>query len=108
MVDESVLEADVRDNVGVQVPLIAPIINQEGEFMKKLTIQLETLTCPSCLQKINAAVKKLDGINKDKVEVLFNASRVRLEFNDEVIKVADIEETIEKVGYKAVKSTIRK
>lgn len=76
--------------------------------MKKLTIQLETLTCPSCLQKINAAVKKLDGINKDKVEVLFNASRVRLEFNDEVIKVADIEETIEKVGYKAVKSTIRK
>lgn len=76
--------------------------------MKKLVIQLETLTCPSCLQKINAAVKKLDGINKDKVEVLFNTSRVRLEFNDEEIKVADIEESIEKVGYKVVKSTIRK
>ena len=28
--------------------------------MKKTTIQLETLTCPSCLQKINNAVKGLD------------------------------------------------
>ena len=30
--------------------------------MIKATISLETLTCPSCLQKIDNAVKKLDGV----------------------------------------------
>jgi len=28
--------------------------------MKKGTMQLETLTCPSCIQKIEGAVKKMD------------------------------------------------
>ncbi len=30
------------------------------------TIQLETLTCPSCIQKIEGAVKGLDGIDDPK------------------------------------------
>ncbi len=33
--------------------------------MQKATIQLETLTCPSCMQKIENGVKALDGIDKE-------------------------------------------
>ncbi|NLA14491.1 MAG: metal-binding protein, partial [Tissierellia bacterium] len=33
--------------------------------MQKATIQLETLTCPSCMLKIEGAVKSIDGVDKD-------------------------------------------
>ena len=35
--------------------------------MQKATIQLETLTCPSCVQKIDSAVKSLKGVEKESV-----------------------------------------
>ena len=37
--------------------------------MKSATIQLETLTCPSCMQKIEGALKGLDGIDQDTAKV---------------------------------------
>ena len=49
--------------------------------MQKAVIQLDTLTCPSCALKIEGAVKSLDGINKDSVSVLFNSSKVKVEFD---------------------------
>ena len=42
--------------------------------MQKATIQLETLTCPSCVQKIDSAVKSLKGVEKESVKVSFNSS----------------------------------
>ena len=45
--------------------------------MKKATIQLETLACPSCVQKIENAVKSLSNVEKESVNVLFNASKVK-------------------------------
>jgi len=42
--------------------------------MKKATIQLGTLTCPSCLLKIENALKSLAGINKGSISVSFNTS----------------------------------
>ena len=47
--------------------------------MKEATIQLETLTCPSCIQKIEGAMKKLEGVDKDSVKVMFNASILRMQ-----------------------------
>lgn len=75
--------------------------------MQKLTIQLETLTCPSCLQKINAAVKKVDGVNSKTVEVLFNTSRVRLDYDKESVNIKDVTDAIEKVGYKVLRTSIK-
>ena len=57
----------------------------------KATIQLETLTCPSCMQKIDSAVKGLDGVDKDSVKVMFNSSKVKLNFEPEKISVEEIE-----------------
>ena len=67
--------------------------------MQKATIQLETLTCPSCMQKIENGVKSLDGVSKESLKVLFNSSKVRVEFDDEKVSIKDIEHDIDKLGY---------
>jgi len=74
-------------------------------MMKKATINLETLSCPSCLQKIENAVKGLDGIEKDSVKVLFNSSRVRTNFDPDAIE--DIEKAIEDLGYPVIRSRVK-
>ena len=38
--------------------------------MSKATLTLETLSCPSCLQKIESAVKGLDGIDQSSVSYI--------------------------------------
>ena len=75
--------------------------------MKTATIQLETLTCPSCLQKIEGALKKLSGVQQESVEVLFNSSRVRLNFLEERISLEEIEEAISKIGYEVQNSKVK-
>jgi copper chaperone len=72
--------------------------------MKKATIQLETLTCPSCAQKIENAVKSLSGVEKESVKVLFNSSKARFDFDDEKLSLGDIEKAITTLGYEVKKS----
>ena len=75
--------------------------------MKKAIIQLETLTCPSCAMKIEKAVKSLDGVDKDSVNVTFMSSKVKLEFDDEKLSVDTIEKTIKSLGYEVKKIQIK-
>ena len=72
--------------------------------MKKANIQLETLTCPSCLQKIESAVGSLDGVDKDSLKVLFNASKVKVNFDESIVSLEAIEDAIENLGYAVLKS----
>lgn len=75
--------------------------------MKKADIELETLTCPSCLQKIENAMKALAGIDQESVKVRFNASKVRLNFDQEVITIKAIEQAIKKLGYEVKKTRVK-
>lgn len=75
--------------------------------MKSATIQLETLTCPSCMQKIENGVKSLDGVDKKSIKVLFNSSKVRVEYDDEKVSIKDIENAIDKLGYEVIKSQVK-
>ena len=75
--------------------------------MKKAIIHLETLACPSCLQKIENALKGLNGSEKDSVEVLFNSSRVRTNFDSESVTIEEIEKAIEDLGYPVIRSRVR-
>lgn len=75
--------------------------------MQKATIQLETLTCPSCLQKIDKAVKALEGVDKESVEVLFNSSKVKVNFDAEKTSIAEIEGAITALGYEVLKSRVK-
>lgn len=64
--------------------------------MKK-TYQLETLVCPSCVLKIEGAVKRIKGINT--AEVLFNASKLKVEYDESQVTGKGIRKTVEQLGY---------
>ena len=75
--------------------------------MQKATIQLGRLTCPSCLQKIDKAVKSLEGVEKESVNVMFNSSKVKLNFDDEKVSIDKIENVITTLGYEVKKSQVK-
>ncbi len=57
--------------------------------------------------KIEGAIKALDGIEKDTINVSFNSSRVKLDFDGEKISIEEIEEAITKVGYEVKRSRVK-
>lgn len=65
--------------------------------MKKKNFQLETLTCPSCVTRIEGVLNKEPGV--DKAKVLFNSSKVRIEYDEEKVSSDRLAEVIEKVGF---------
>ena len=68
--------------------------------MTKKTYQLETVSCPSCIAKIEGMLKKTDGITES--EVLFNTSRVKVAFDESAVSTDAIKDKIEKLGYKVL------
>lgn len=69
--------------------------------MKHITYQLETLTCPSCMAKIDGMLKKTDGVQSS--QVLFNSSKVKVEIDDSVIQSEQVKQRIEDLGYAVLK-----
>lgn len=72
--------------------------------MSKAVLNLETLACPTCMQKIEGAIRQLDGVEKESVKVLFNASKVKVNFDSKKVRLTDIEDAIEAIGYSVLKS----
>ncbi|WP_051285346.1 heavy-metal-associated domain-containing protein [Aequorivita capsosiphonis] len=70
---------------------------QNIKEIKTVKFQLETLTCPSCIQKIEGVLKKEQGV--DNVKVLFNSSKVKIAYDEDVVTSERLKELIEKVGY---------
>ncbi|HCX62292.1 heavy-metal-associated domain-containing protein [Sedimentibacter sp.] len=68
--------------------------------MKKLTLQLEELGCPSCVKKIETALKKQDGVNE--VNVLFNSSKAKIEYDEEKIDPDNISKAVTNLGYEVL------
>lgn len=68
--------------------------------MEKRIYQLETLTCPSCMAKIEGALKRTPGVIDS--EVLFNSSRARVQFDSSKITTDEIKAVIEKLGFKVL------
>ena len=75
--------------------------------MKKATIQLETLTCPSCMTKIEAALKGLNGVNKDSLNVSFNTSKAKMDFDDSKVSIEAIQKKLSDLGYEVKKTQVR-
>lgn len=75
--------------------------------MSQGIITLETLSCPSCMQKIEGAVKSLNGVDQDSIKVLFNSSKVKVHFDENVLAIEDIEKAIQDMGYPVVKSKVK-
>lgn len=65
--------------------------------MKTEKIQLEELTCPSCITKIESVLSKEEGVEEAKV--LYNASKVKVTYEESKISEKHITDLIEKLGY---------
>ena len=78
--------------------------NEGGIKMTKAVMQLETLTCPSCVKKIETALTKAGGVSE--VKVFFNSSKVKVAFDETVINVDELNELIQKLGYPVIKTKV--
>lgn len=70
--------------------------------MAKAEFQLESLTCPTCVKKIETTLNKAKGV--DSVKVLFNSSKVKTEFDDTQTNAEKLKITIENLGYSVLNS----
>lgn len=72
--------------------------------MKKIVLNLEPLTCPSCIKKIESALKRLDGITEAKV--LFNSGKVRAQFDESKVSSEEISQTVSGLGYPIISQKV--
>lgn len=75
--------------------------------MQKASIQLGTLTCPSCMQKIEKAVRSFAGIEQDSISVMFNSSKVKFQFDETKLAISDVENAITALGYEVIKTQVK-
>lgn len=68
--------------------------------MKK-TIQMEELVCPMCAQKIETALQKVDGVTS--ASVLYNASKAKVDFDEEKTSLDELKNVITGMGYVVIK-----
>ena len=68
--------------------------------MKRAVMQLETLTCPSCIKKVEGALSKVDGV--EQATVLFNASKAKVDFDDSRVSAEQLKQTVENLGYEVL------
>lgn len=74
-------------------------------MMKKAILQLETLACPTCMQKIERAIKSVAGVDKDSVKVLFNASKAKANFDTSLTNIEEITNAVRAIGYDVLKAS---
>lgn len=65
--------------------------------MSKSILQLETLSCPSCVAKIEAALNRIDGVKE--VKVGFNSSKVTVSYDDTIEDKTIFKDAVSKLGY---------
>lgn len=69
---------------------------------KKIILQIEGMHCAACANKVERALKKLDGVNQAQVNLSNEKAYITY---DERIGVEDIKKQIQKSGYNVVDNT---
>jgi copper chaperone len=59
------------------------------------------------VQKIEKAVISLDGVKMDSLSVLFNASKIRVDFDEGKLSLEDIQKSITSLGYEVKKAQVK-
>ncbi|MDF2958501.1 MAG: heavy metal translocating P-type ATPase [Paenibacillus sp.] len=71
-----------------------------GTMKESVDLQLVGMTCAACAVKIEKALNKLPGVTTATVNFAMETARV--EYNPTDVSVSDMQQRIEKLGYKAV------
>lgn len=65
----------------------------------KTIFRSQELSCPSCVAKIEKAVKSLKGVQQ--AEVFFNTGRIVVEHDPDAVSTDQIIDSIRSAGYEA-------
>ncbi|NYT61788.1 heavy-metal-associated domain-containing protein [Alcaligenaceae bacterium] len=65
--------------------------------MKNAVFNMEPFSCPSCVKKIETALRKVAGVVEAKV--LFHAGRIRIEFDSAATSAEVLEGVVTRLGY---------
>lgn len=65
--------------------------------METIKIELEPLTCPSCIAKIENVLSKIKGV--EAVQVLFHSSKVKLQVKKGEVDPELVYKLLNKLGY---------
>jgi len=68
--------------------------------VKKTIFQLERLTCPSCINKIETVLNEHIGV--EEVYVFFNSSKVKVGFDPSKVEINQLESVIKSIGFAVV------
>lgn len=49
----------------------------------------------------------MSGVNKDSLKVLFNASKVKVDFDEHITEVESINSAIQNMGYEVISSKVK-
>ena len=60
-------------------------------------MQLEQLTCPTCVKKIETVLEKTEGVETS--TVLFNSCKVKISYNEEEVTSKELSRKIMDLGY---------
>jgi len=67
--------------------------------MKKTLLRSQELSCPSCVAKIESALKALDGVSEAKV--FFNSGKIEVQHDPQIVKPEELVKAVKSVGYEA-------
>lgn len=73
--------------------------------MQKITLKLDELSCPSCMSKIQKAMLQQPGVQH--VDVLFNASKVKVELDETQNTPKQLAQVITDLGYRVEKIIVK-
>ncbi len=67
--------------------------------MKKTLLRSQELSCPSCVAKIEKALKAIDGVTEAKVS--FNTGKIEVQHDPEKVQAQELVQAVKSVGYEA-------
>jgi copper chaperone len=72
---------------------------QRKDVEMKTILRSQELSCPSCVAKIEKALKNLDGVQEATVH--FNTGRIEVEHDPERVKAETLVAAVKSAGYEA-------
>jgi copper chaperone len=67
--------------------------------MKKTLLRSQDFSCPSCVAKIETALKAVKGVAEAKV--YFNTGKIEIQHDPQVATAGDLVKAVKSVGYEA-------
>jgi copper chaperone CopZ len=67
--------------------------------MQNTLLRSQELSCPSCVAKIETALKALDGVSDARVH--FNTGKIEIQHDPQLVKAEQLVDAVRSVGYEA-------